>query len=249
VQYHVTARDDATADSAAAALEANGFEVVEASDGDAIIVVLGGDGSILHAAREYEAPTILPVRTGTSKGHRTSVDEDELVAAVERIETGRDGGAVHVDSYDTLAARGEPLPADYTALNDVCLHHREPTLAAEFEAHLHTAAGTRSFDDLIGDGLVVATPFGSSAYFRAITGRTFEAGIGVAFNNIHHPPEAPESVRLPPSGRVEVAVTETQNAAAAVLTRDNDPGQIRLDRGESVEITRAAETVDILRVD
>jgi len=248
VQYHVIARDDATADSAAATLDEHGFEVLADYDADAVLVVLGGDGSILYAAREYDAPTILPVRTGTSKGYMTSLDERDLLEAVETLESGREGVDYHVERYRQLAARGDGLPADYTALNDVCLHHREPTLAAEFEARLHSEAGTRAFEELIGDGLVVATPFGSSAYFRSITGRTFDRGIGVAFNNIHTPRDAPEYVRLPPSGRVEVAVTETAQAATPVLTRDNDPATVVLERGESVEISRAAETVDLLRL-
>lgn len=251
MQYYLTSKDDDAAGRAAAALEADGFDVLDEYHEDAVVIVLGGDGSILHAAREYPGSTILPVRTGTSKGHRTSVEEDELLEAVEAAETGERGSAYHVEDHHYLTATSDAvdLPTDFLALNDVCLHHREPTMAAEFAVDLHTDAGRRTFPDLVGDGLVVATPFGSSAYFRSITGTTFERGIGVAFNNVHWPEDAPEYVRLPSDATVEVRVTETANAATAVLTRDNHPDRIPLEPDAPVAISRSDRQVSILRLD
>lgn len=251
MHYHVTSKDEETATRAAETLESHGFDVVETYDEDAVVVVLGGDGSILHAARTYDEPTILPVRTGTSKGHRTSLDEPDLVGAVDTIESGTAGTDYRVEAHHQLRAESEALdlPAGFVALNDICLHHREPTMAAEFGARLHTDAGTRAFPELIGDGLVVATPFGSSAYFRSITGRTFERGLGVAFNNVHWPEDAPAYVRLPTDGRVEVAVTETANAAAAVLTRDNHPDPVVLEPGAPVTIRQSERAAALVRLD
>ena len=248
MDYVVTSKDADRATRAAETLESHGYDVLDAYRADAIVVVLGGDGSILHAARTYDEPTILPVRTGTSKGHQTSLDAADLLEAVETIETGTDY-RLETHHYLRAASEAADLPAGFTALNDVCLHHREPTMAAEFGVRLHTDARTRAYPDLVGDGVVVATPFGSSAYFRSITGRTFERGIGVAFNNVHWPEDAPEYVRLPADARVEVAVTETENAAAAVLTRDNHPEPVTLEPGAPVEIRQADRAATIVRLD
>jgi hypothetical protein len=251
VQYFVTARDADCGEAAVETLETAGYEVLDEYDPTAVTVVLGGDGSILYAARTLRAPTILPVRCGASKGHQTSLDESELLAAVDTIEDGEAGRAYRVQEYALLAAESEDvdLPADFTALNDVCLHHQEPTMAAEFGVTLHTAAGPRRFPELIGDGLVVATPFGSSAYFRSITGDTFGSGLGVAFNNVHYPEDAPTFVRLAPTGRVDLRILEADNAAGAVLTRDNDPETVPLPDGASVTVKQADRTVSILRLD
>jgi NAD+ kinase len=251
VQYFVTARDPDRGAAAVEALEAEGYDLVDEYDPAAVTVVLGGDGSILYAARQYPEPTMLPVRSGASKGHQTSLDESELLSAVETIEDGTAGQAYRVERYDQLTAASDDadLSGEFTALNDVCLHHREPTMAAEFAVTLHTSAGPREFPELIGDGLVVATPFGSSAYFRSITGTTFETGLGVAFNNVHWPDETPDHVRLGPTGRVDLRILEADNAAAAVLTRDNDPNPIPLHPGATVTIAQSDRTVSVLRLD
>lgn len=251
VRYFVTARDPGRDTAAADALADAGFEVLREYDPDAVTVVLGGDGSILYAARQYDEPTLLPVRSGASKGHQTSLDEADLVAAVETIEDGTEGSAYHVERYEQLEARSTnvDLPADYAALNDVCLHHREPTMAAEFGVTLHGTDSPREYPSLIGDGLVVATPFGASAYFRSITGTTFVSGIGVAFNNVHWPVDTPDYLRLAPSGTVEFTVEPADNAATAVLTRDNDPDPVPLDSGATVTVERSDREVAILRLD
>jgi NAD+ kinase len=251
VAYHVEAKDDAVAESVAETLGQQGVPVSDRYDPEDVLVVLGGDGSILYAARTYDDPTILPVRTGTSKGHQTSLDEARVLEAVATIETGEAGADYRIERHRELAAESEDvdLPGEISALNDVCLHHREPTMAAEFAVTLETDAGTREYPELIGDGLVVATPFGSSAYFRSITGTTFERGIGVAFNNVHWPADAPEYARLPPDAAVEVRVTETANAAAAVLTWDNHPDPIVLGREDAVRVTLSDRSVGLIRLD
>ncbi len=251
MRYFVTARDPGRDEAATETLEAAGFDVLDEYDPSAVTVVLGGDGSILYAARQYPEPTILPVRSGASKGHQTSLDESELLAAIEAIEDGEEGETYRVEAYEQLTARSDEadLSGDFTALNDVCLHHEDPTMAAEFAVTLHTAAGPRRFPELIGDGLVVATPFGASAYFRSITGTTFETGLGVAFNNIHWPDDAPEYVRLAPSSRVDIRILDADNAAGALLTRDNDPDPVPLPDGAAVTIARADREVSVLRVD
>lgn len=251
VRYFVTARDDGRGEAAVETLESAGYEVLDAYDPSAITIVLGGDGSILYAARQFAEPTILPVRSGASKGHQASLDESELLAAVETIADGDAGDAYHVEEYDRLAAESPDvdLPGEYTALNDVCLHHQEPTMATEFAVTLDTASGRRRFAELIGDGIVIATPFGATAYFRSITRTTFESGIGVAFNNIHYPADAPEYVRLGPTGRVEIRIREADNAAGSVLTRDNDPDHIPLPEGATVTVRRSDRQVAVLRLD
>ncbi|MFB6312158.1 MAG: hypothetical protein ABEH64_13370, partial [Salinirussus sp.] len=130
----------------------------------------------------------------------------------------------------------------------ICLHHREPTMAAEFSVTVDGADEPRMYDELIGDGVVIATPFGASAYFRSITGTTFASGIGVAFNNIHWPEDTPEYVRLPPDGTVELTIEPAENSAAAVLTRDNDPDPVPLESGSTVTVERSDGEVEILRL-
>ena len=65
-------------------------------------------------------------------------------------------------------------------LNDILLRNSDIRSTVRFSVTVNSEPLT---DEVIGDGLVVATPFGSSAYFRSISNTTFRTGIGIAFNN------------------------------------------------------------------
>jgi hypothetical protein len=66
----------------------HGFDVASEYDPETLIVTLGGDGTVLYAARTREDPTILPVRAGDSQGNRAQFDADSLVGELERLERG-----------------------------------------------------------------------------------------------------------------------------------------------------------------
>jgi hypothetical protein len=55
-----------------------------------------------------------------------------------------------------------------------------PTRAIRFDVSVD---GRPVATDVIGDGVIVATPYGSTGYFRVITGRRFSKGLGIALNN------------------------------------------------------------------
>lgn len=65
------------------------------------------------------------------------------------------------------------------ALNDINIHYKPPQ-ALRLQVKLN---GRIIAKKVIGDGLVISTPYGSTAYFNSITRKTFKNGIGIAFNN------------------------------------------------------------------
>ena len=87
----------------------------------------------------------------------------------------------------------------------------------------------------IGDGLLVATPFGSTGYYQSITGGCFRTGIGLALNN-------------PMTWQGHVVVSEATVITVgvlrgpAVLVADNDPARVALQDGDRLTVQRAAET-------
>jgi len=229
-------------------LEDRGFDVAEDYGTDTIIVTLGGDGTILYAARTYPDPTILPVRTGGSKGYRTRLERAELVEALERIERGSGGGASATTTHRKLAAShdGSELRGGFRALNEISLHHSSPVLAAVFAVRIRDGDDSYAFERVVGDGVLVATPFGATGYYRSITGGTFSAGLGVAFNNVHTPVDVPTYTVLSRDAVVEVELLEVEHASDAVLTRDNDDQPYELPVGEPVAISLTDGTVEIL---
>jgi len=80
--------------------------------------------------------------------------------------------------------------------------------------------------EFIGDGLVVATPFGSTGYYRSITDSYFELGIGIAFNNST---EQADSLVVKEQRQIKVLITR----GPALLYADNQTKIINLKEQES----------------
>ncbi|MFW5973903.1 MAG: hypothetical protein ACOCPZ_00800 [Natrialbaceae archaeon] len=188
-----------------------------------------------------------PGSGGDSEGNRAAFDADRLVEELERLESGE--GSLETTTFPTLTAYkdGEELDGSFRALNEVSVHHSSPVLAATFDVRTHDNGRTREFRKVIGDGMLVATPFGSTGYYRAITGGTFTEGFGVAFNNVHKPRDVPLYAVLSEEAVVEVELRKTRRSSGAVLTRDDDE-PYELAAGESVEIRAADRTVDLVTV-
>jgi NAD+ kinase len=230
-------------------LATEGFEVVEEYDPSVTIITIGGDGTILYAARNYADPTILPVRAGTSKGNRAAFDVDRLLEKLTSLEDGR--GKLVSRAFQTLTAfkEGEELRGGFRALNEISLHHQSPVLATTFATRIDDGGTVREFPELIGDGVLVATPFGSTGYFRAITNQTFTEGFGIAFNNIHTPRDMPEMLRCSEEAVVELEVLTTKRSSGAVLTRDDDDDPYQLAAGETITVRAGDRTVDLLDIE
>jgi NAD+ kinase len=123
-----------------------------------LIVALGGDGTILRALQlgmQHHA-AVLGVNFGTV-GFLADIDGDELTAALDAITA----GAAQVDERTALAAEIDGSGADrLVAFNDVVVARR-PGFGT---ARLRLTVGGRALLQLNGDGLVVASPTGSTAY-------------------------------------------------------------------------------------
>lgn len=228
-------------------LTAAGLDVTEEYDPSATIVTIGGDGTILYAARNYADPRILPVRAGTSKGNRAAFDVDQLVEKLQELEDGSAGLSSHQFTTLTAEVDGVELENGFQALNEISLHHSSPVLAATFGARI-VDDRVWEFPELIGDGVLVATPFGSTGYFTAITDETFTEGFGVAFNNIHTPAETPEMILCSESVVVELELLSTKRSSGAVLTRDDDDTPYELSEGETITIRAGDRTVELLDI-
>ena len=123
-----------------------------------LVIALGGDGTILRAlqlAIVHQAP-VLGVNFG-HLGFLADVDGDDLGPALDRI--GR--GDAQIDERTALVASSEqPVPRTVVAFNDIVIS-RSPGFG---NARLHVEVSGEPVFDLTGDGLVVASPTGSTAY-------------------------------------------------------------------------------------
>lgn len=130
------------------------------------VIVLGGDGTLLRAARlvgERGVP-IVGVNLG-SLGFLTEVRLDERYAALEALLDGRyvieERGMLRIE-----VSRDESTLSKYLALNDAVINKGALSRLIELEISIseQPAIFTRS------DGLIISTPTGSTAYSLAAGG-------------------------------------------------------------------------------
>jgi NAD+ kinase len=130
------------------------------------VIVLGGDGTLLHAARLIGANgiPILGVNLG-SLGFLTEVKLDDMYAAFESLLSGQYRWEERV-LLDIEVIRDGTVVAKYLALNDAVINKGALARIIELEICVNSqpVLFTRS------DGLIVSTPTGSTAYSLAAGG-------------------------------------------------------------------------------
>jgi len=146
----------------AEAVKARGYDDEEIPKLVEMLIILGGDGTLLSAARHVaDAHTNVPifgVNLG-SLGFMAEVSLDELYDNLEKAIAGK----LETEDRMMLSAaviRGGKRLAQYRVLNDAVIN--KGALARMME--LKISVGTRHLTTLRADGLIVATPTGSTAY-------------------------------------------------------------------------------------
>ena len=149
--------DDVTASYAA---RTDGLPRYEVPEGCQLIVVLGGDGTLLSAARAVGGRQIpvLAVNLG-GLGFLTAITVDQIYAMLEAILRGEHRIGLRRMLHCDLARGGQTV-STYEALNDVVL--AKTSIARMID--LETYADTQLVCVYKADGLVVTTPTGSTAY-------------------------------------------------------------------------------------
>jgi len=125
-----------------------------------LIVVLGGDGTMLGAARLVGArqTPVLGVNFGWL-GYLTEFTLEEMFPALENVRT----GAFYVERrmmLDVMLNRGGEVVDSRRALNDAVVTKAAPARMIEIESYIN-----EMFVNVFrADGMIVATPTGSTAY-------------------------------------------------------------------------------------
>lgn len=139
-----------------------------------LIIVIGGDGSLLKAAgaaARYNTP-VLGINRGTL-GFLTDINPDNVIEEVSKILRGKYTEEKRFFLHTRIHDKGHTV-SDSLALNDIVLlpGFEEATLI-EFDIYVNKefVAHQRS------DGLIVATPTGSTAYALSAGGPIISPGL------------------------------------------------------------------------
>ncbi|HTZ99212.1 MAG TPA: NAD(+)/NADH kinase [Candidatus Aquilonibacter sp.] len=206
-----------------------------------LMIVFGGDGTLLSAARAlggHDVP-ILGVNLG-GLGFLTSVTLDELYPALEQVIEGSHRTSIRM-MLDAEIRRKGAAPETQCALNDAVANKGARARMLDFDVHVdgHHVGRYRA------DGLIVATPTGSTAYSLAAGGPVVEPSIDAFIIT----PICPHMLTnrpllIPATSHIDLDFTAA--AEPVYVTLD---GQIsfQLEPSDRVRITKSAKRVALVR--
>ncbi len=220
----------------AAKAAALGLAVVADGAADAV-VVLGGDGTLLRAVHEYPEVPLLGLNLG-GLGYLASVEEKDFAAAMAALASGR---------YAISERRMIEAGGKFAALNDI-------VITREMSGHstrLDLLADGKLVTRYMADGLIFATPTGSTAYSLAAGGPVLMPDSG----NIVVTPMNPHALGVRPlvvRDSVRFTVTarpRTAGNAMKVGVYADGEHVMTLDEGQSVEIVQSAKTAKLIELE
>lgn len=141
-------------------LQIRGYERAEIAANADVVIVLGGDGTMLGVSRlvaEKGIP-IIGINLG-SMGFITEINRDEIFSSIDRMLS--DGCAVEERLMLTASIiRDSEKIAEYTVLNDVVVNKGALARIIDLETYVDDVYVTT----FKSDGLIISTPTGSTAY-------------------------------------------------------------------------------------
>lgn len=180
-----------------------------------VVACVGGDGTLLLAEQKFPGvPKIFIYHKCREKCNHSPLNrfwkklkaKDYLIIGALKLEARVKGRVLY-------------------AINDVNIHYMPPQAIG-----LLVSIGTRK-KECLGDGAVISTPFGSAAYFKAITRRTFSRGVGVAFNH-------PIKLTAPFVARESDTITVRVTRGRGVVACDANLRLVRVKPGDKITIKR-----------
>jgi NAD+ kinase len=205
-----------------------------------LLLVFGGDGTFLRTARKCEATDVplLGINMG-SLGFLTLLRLDEMEAALKAVLAGEYRREARMRLTARLFRDGK-AQGSYLALNDAVMHMSHGNRLVEFMVSVS--------DQYLGayraDGLIVATPTGSTAYSLSAGGPI----VHPTMDALVATPISPHALSIRPilvGGEEEICIRIGQRSGEAILSLDGIVN-VWLQTDDEVRIRKANQALKIL---
>ena len=207
-----------------------------------LMLVIGGDGTVLQVARKTAGSNtpILGINSGRL-GFFTSASEESLEEGFGKLWRGK----YIVDPLPLIEATGKHAGKNYKALalNDILISRGANPRLVELEV----AMDGESLTQYRCDGLIVATPAGSTAYSLAAGGAVVTPRAEVLTLN----PICPQALSNRPlivSFKSTIEVTILKHRAETYLSADGQM-QTELSTGDRIRIRRSRQKARLVRLE
>lgn len=209
-----------------------------------IAAVIGGDGTMLHAVSQIGdfAKPVAGINVGTL-GFLTSCKDDELELFAGALAEGRYTTSPRTMLEATVHRSGMP-DETFIALNEITLARGETGRLVSLTARVNGEL----LNEYRADGLIVATPTGSTAYSLSAGGPLIAPGAGVFLIT----PICPHSLSqralvLSDSCKVELS-SEDRDCGPMLFTVDGRDS-VRIGLGDHIEILKSRRSFHLLRLE
>jgi NAD+ kinase len=206
-----------------------------------LVVVLGGDGTLLSAARVTAAVDVplLGVNLG-SLGFLTEVPPQSLYPMLEAIAEDR-ATVEHRALMQCELLRGEEVRGKYFVFNDAVVNKTALARLNTYDLYINK----KFVSSYRADGMIIATPTGSTAYSLSAGGPVLMPTV----NALLVTPVAPHSLThrplvVPDSAEIEILLRSEDEVA--YLSLDGQPG-LDLSDGDRVRCRRSEHSVNLFR--
>nr|WP_227027094.1 NAD(+)/NADH kinase [Corallococcus soli] len=205
------------------------------------VVVLGGDGTLIYAARLLGGRNvpIIGVNLG-SLGFMTEVPVEELFTRLADVLA----GDFHVDSRMKLSCRlmrGGKVLIEDEILNDVVINKGALARIADHETSIDGVPITT----YKSDGIILATPTGSTAYSLSAGGPIVHPSVDCTILSPICSHALTQRAIVVPADRT-IRITLKSETADTYLTLDGQTGH-SLQTGDCIEVVRSPNRVGLVR--
>lgn len=215
-------------------------------DGVECVLVLGGDGTVLKAARDMMdvSVSIIGVNLG-SLGYMTEIELDSMEESLNKLLT----GDYELESRMMLEGKVFFQDGSFTegrCLNDIVISRNGSLQIMKF----HIMVNGRFLNEYSGDGMIVTTPTGSTGYNLSAGGPIVEPGARM----IMLTPVCPHtlnqrSIILSPEDVIEIRIPESKEGQQQQMEVTFDGNhKVQVSTGDRIQVVQSDKVTEFVKI-